>query len=155
MDVGERLRRVYRWPAGPWLVARAIAFTAPYSASIRPRIIELSDGVARVALADRRSVRNHLASIHACALATLTETTVGLSVLFTLPPEVRGIATELEMSYRRKARGTITASCRWKLPQLSPSADLDIPVALDDADGQRVADGRVRFRFSAKPARRP
>jgi hypothetical protein len=53
-NTGERLRRVHLWPGGPWLGARAIALTAPYSASIRPLIRILGPGEATLVLRDRR-----------------------------------------------------------------------------------------------------
>lgn len=147
-SVNDILRTVYGKRGGKWLIAKMIGRAAPYSGSVSPEVLELGAGYSRLRMQDRKPLRNHLNSIHACALATLTETSVGLSVLYTLPASARGIATEMNMQYHAKARGPITAECRWPVPDLSQTSEQDIEVALSDESGTRVATGMVRFRFS-------
>jgi acyl-coenzyme A thioesterase PaaI-like protein len=110
----------------------------PYSGSVRPRILELGPGRARIAMHDRRRVRNHLASIHALALTNLGEMTTGLALAYALPPEARTILTRLSTEYLKKARGTITAVAE---APLVDATEREVPVeaVLSDEKGDVVA----------------
>jgi acyl-coenzyme A thioesterase PaaI-like protein len=98
-----------RIPSGKFFFSKAIRLFVPYSGSIDARVLELRSGYALLKLKDRKFVRNHLNSIHAIALANLGELCSGLAFVWSLPPEMKGIVTEIRIEYHKKARGTLYA----------------------------------------------
>src|SRR5437773_10134780 len=113
---GERLRaswhRLSRVPGGKTLFSLLVGWMTPYSGTIGARVAELEPGWCRVTLRDRRRARNHLASVHAMALANLAEMASGLAVLVGLPPAVQGRLTVFCISSLEERRGRVTAAGR-------------------------------------------
>jgi acyl-coenzyme A thioesterase PaaI-like protein len=135
-------RRVFSWYVGR---------RAPYTGTIGAMVRDIEPGYARVTLRDRRAVRNHLASIHAVALANLGELTTGLAVSTALPSSVRGIPVRLAVSYQKKARGTITAECRCApIPALTESEDRVATAQLTDDSGDVVANVEAVWRLGPR-----
>jgi len=146
-------RRLRRLPGGPWLFSVLIGFKVPYTGTIGARVRELRPGYARLEMADRRRVRNHLHSIHAVALTNLGELAGSLAMTVLVPPEGRWIVTGLTTEYLKKARGRLTAECSvegidWRQP-----GDFDGEVTIRDGSGDIVARVVPTWRIGPRPAR--
>ena len=156
---GERLRaswhRLSSLPGGKMLFSLLVGWMTPYSGTIGARVAELEPGWCRVTLRDRRRVRNHLASVHAMALANLAEMASGLAVLVGLPPGVQGIVTGFSISYLKKARGLVTAECRVSGGGLNVTTEqvYEAPVSITDTQGDVVAHATARWRLRPIPPR--
>jgi len=154
---GERLRALWRRPSGlpggKSLFSLLVGWMTPYSGAIGARVAELEPGWCRVTLRDRRRVWNHLASVHAMALANLAEMASGLAVLVSLPPGVQGIVTGFSISYQKKARGLLTAECRVSGLNVTAEQEYEAPVAITDAQGDVVARATARWRLRPIPPR--
>lgn len=140
-------------PMGKQIFSRIVGRMAPYTGSIGATVLELDDGHAKVQLRDRKAVRNHLDSVHAIALMNLGEVSTGLSMLHWLDGRGRGIIRELRMEYLKKARGTITAECRYDLDLAPGKHDLDIVAELTDDQGAVVARAYARWRVEVDRSR--
>ena len=149
-DPGATLRSVWRrlsrLPGGTILFSRLLGWTAPYTATIGARVLQVGPGHARVRMADRRRVRNHLSSVHAIALLNLAEVTTGLALMFGLPEGSRGILTGLSIEYLKKARGTLTATCDCAITETtSERREQDVVGEIHDASGTLVARATARW----------
>ncbi len=154
---GERLRALWRrlsgLPGGKTLFSLVVGWMAPYSGTLGARVAELEPGWCRVTLRDRRRVRNHLASVHAMALANLAEMASGLAVLVGLPPGIQGIVTGFSITYKKKARGLLTAECRVTGLDVTTEQEYEAGVTVSDAQGDVVATATARWRLRPIPRR--
>jgi uncharacterized protein (TIGR00369 family) len=145
---GARLRALWQrlapLPGGRSIFTFLLGRMTPYSSSIGAHVEALEPGFCRVALRDRRRVRNHLGSIHAMALANLAEMASGLAVLVGLPATVQGIVTGFSITYLKKARGRLIAECRAEQLAVTAPQDYEAQVSITDAQGDVVARATAR-----------
>ena len=144
--------RLARFPLGRLIFSWGLAFRAPYFSTIHPHVTHLRSGYCRVEIKDRRSIRNHLGTVHAGALCTLSELTGGLAVEATLPYGLRWIPKEMAVQYIKKARGRLVGECSVDPTVLVPG-DARVPLKIKDGTGDSVLDAVIVFYVSErKPA---
>ena len=135
----DQWSRFERLPAGRLLFSLGLGWRIPYSGPIGARVTELRRGYARLQLADRRRVRNHLDSIHAVALVNLGELTTGLAVFSTTGAALRGILVDIRAEYTKKARGRLEARAEFRLPdEIEDNTPCDVTATIRDRDGDTV-----------------
>lgn len=149
---GARVQRAWRAlsgvPGGRWLFSVFVGLTAPYTRTIGGRVQELRAGFCRVTLRDRWSVRNHLNSVHAIALANVGEMSSGLAMMATMAPGVRGIPVRIEMAYLKKARGLLSAETSVTLPAITGETEHPVTCEIFDASRTCVATCTVTWRLA-------
>lgn len=94
---------------GRWIFARAVCFKAPYFSGISPRVVKLEKNLCEGVIWQKRSLQNHIGSIHAIALCNLAEFCAGLMTDVSIPAEMRWIPKGMRVVYLKKARGKIMA----------------------------------------------
>jgi len=143
-------RRLSQLPGGARLFSLGIGRLVPYTGTVRPHVVALGPGYARVRMADRRRVRNHLDSIHAIALTNLGEFSTGIALLAGLPGDARAILIGLDVAFTKKARGTLEAECTVEAPVTAERREVPCEAIVRDATGDVVAPITTRWLVGPK-----
>lgn len=147
-------QRIVRWPFGHWAFSRAVCWRAPYFASIRPRFVDLRRGRCEATMAKRRSVKNHIGTVHAIAMVNLCELVAGTLSEATVPADKRWIPKGMTVKYLRKAETDLTAvgvideNTEWR-----HGTDLPITVNVLDETSQAVVRAVITMWITDKRAR--
>ncbi len=140
-DLWDRLAPL---PGGKRVFSKLVGRTAPYTGTIRARVVQLERGRARVQMKDRAGLRNHLGSVHAVALANLAEMVGNLALVYSMPDDARFIVAGMELDYVKKARGTIEGRCECPVPTDNARQEYLVPVTLHDPTGEVVVNATLR-----------
>lgn len=150
--IQKNWNRLSPLPGGRQLFSRLLGHAIPYTGSVGARVLELTPGFARVELPDRRSVRNHLSSIHAIALCNLAELTGNAALAYSLPHDARFIVTRLDLRFVKKARGTITGTCHCAPRFDNRRQEVELQIELRDTDQDLVASATLFTLVGPVPA---
>jgi acyl-coenzyme A thioesterase PaaI-like protein len=141
--------KLTRLPFGNRIFTRALTLRVPYFSTIHPYIAELLPGFCRVEIKERRSIHNHISTIHAGALCNLCELTGGLAVEVSVPVELRWLPKEMTVHYIKKAKGKLTAISSFEAAALK-AGDIQVPVEITDESGDAVLKASITFYFSQR-----
>ncbi len=153
-----RIARRYGWLPGPlrrplisWAVGRTIRFVG--TAGVRIAALTPTRVAAR--LPDRPRVHNHVGGMHAAAMALLAETVTGLVVAMNVPGESVPVLRTLEVAYRRRAEGALTAEATLsdeeaKRIRRAPIGKIDVSVTVVDAAGRRPIECTLQWAWLPK-----
>ncbi len=139
-------------PCGKWMFSKLICFKAPYFSSIKPRIVELRANHGEATIAHRRSITNHIGTVHAIALCNLAEFIGGLTCDVSIPASMRWIPKGMTVEYLKKATGTMHAIA---MPEFAPHEStegyaLPFNVVVNNATGEAVFKATIDMWVSPK-----
>lgn len=106
----------YRWAINraksgkPWVFSRLMQEVIPFNRPHGISVVELSPSNCKVYLPEKYRNKNHLRTMHACAIATAAEYVSGLNVVQAFEMEkYRLIMSRIEVDYFRRPNGFCTA----------------------------------------------
>jgi acyl-coenzyme A thioesterase PaaI-like protein len=117
----------------------------PYATHTGVELLTITDGTATAKLEQRTDTENHIKGQHAGAMFTLGEAASGAAVAGALAPvilEMRPVAAMAEITYRKFAQGTLTATAQTS----RTGAEL---MAAIKADGKVAFDVTIDIRNAA------
>jgi acyl-coenzyme A thioesterase PaaI-like protein len=138
-------------PQGDRLFSFAFSRKAPYFGSIRPRFTVIEPNHTELVIPDRRSVHNHIGTVHAIALCNGLEAAMGALAEVTIPADKRWIPKGMTVGYTAKATSDITCIAETD-PDQWTSDDPDLPVRVRGVrdDGEVVIEGTINLWVTPK-----
>ena len=114
------------------LLNMATNHSIPFNRPHGIKIIEVGDNELKSRLPYWRINQNHLRGLHACALATLSEFTAGMTLMHCLRSDAyRLIMKDLHMTYHYQGKTNVMVSCN--LPQERLAKEIIGPLKTLDA----------------------
>lgn len=145
-------QKTLKLPFGRQLFSMMFARKAPYFRTIRPTIRELRPNYCELTFKKRKSVENHIGTVHAIALCNGLEMAMGALAEASIPKHLRWIPKSMNVQYTAKANSDIRI-----IAETSPEAWVcgDLPVAVTGfrSDGTPVITGEIIIYISEKPVK--
>jgi uncharacterized protein (TIGR00369 family) len=133
-----------------WLFSFMVCKKAPYFATIKPRFEVLEVGRAQVSMKKRRSVENHIGTVHAIAMCNLAEIAGGTLTEVSIPQSMRWLPKGMTVTYLKVAKSDVTAFAT--LPTVEEGSARDVPAHVDikDEDGNIVCQADITMYVSPR-----
>lgn len=137
-------------PMGKKIFSTIYSQKAPYFATIHATVTEMRPNYAEVQLPKRRSVQNHIGTVHAIALCNGAEMAMGALAEATVPRDKRWIPKGMDIRYTAKADSDITVVAETDPEQWEKEGDLDVRVQALTVDGVVCFEGVIKLWISSK-----
>ena len=98
----------------------------------------LEPGYSKVTIKNRRSVQNHLKTVHAIAMCNMAELAGGMMTDISIPKAARWIPAGMTVKYVRKAKTDLTAIADGSEIDWSTEGDIVVPVKVPDTADEIV-----------------
>ncbi len=115
-----------------WLLNQGLSFMIPFNKPHGFKIDIITENKIRTKLPYKRRNLNHIKGIHACAMATVSEFTTGLMILYKLDvKKYRIIMQKMEMDYH--FQGKMDAYAEYSIDQKWITAEVENPLKTSDS----------------------
>jgi len=140
-------------PMGKRIFSFLVCRRAPYFSTISPLFEELEPGRCVISMKKRKSVNNHLKTIHAIAMCNLVELAGGVCTDISLPDGVRWIPKSMTVEYLAMAKSNLKGICIIDVVKLAGwdhTKDFPAEVNLYDSSDKIVMKGIINMHLSRK-----
>jgi acyl-coenzyme A thioesterase PaaI-like protein len=150
----NRLLKIYstclKLPFGKRIFSKIVCLQAPYFGTIKPIFQELKAGYCEITFKNRRSVHNHIKSVHAIAMCNLAELIAGTLMEASLPKNMRWIPSGMTVKYIKIARSNLKGSCELDVANLTKSGPYPLSIDVKDENNEIVFNAVITLHLSEK-----
>lgn len=123
--------------------SKAVTDFAPYFATIEPTFTELRPGHAEVTFANRRTVHNHIGTVHAIALCNAAELAAGTMTTVSIPEGRQWIPVGMTVQYLAKAKTDMRVVADGAAVPWDQVGNVEVPVDAYDTEGRHVFTAKI------------
>ncbi len=105
----------------------------------------------KASMKKRRSVHNHLKTVHAIAMCNLCEFTGGILMEASIPKHRRWIPAAMTVNYVKKAMTDLTATCDLSWVEWDTCDEVICQVSVRDTNDVEVMNAAITMKVSDKP----
>ena len=149
MDVLKIYQKLRKYPLGGRLFDKAICFNAPYFSSISPEVVHFSEGHCEFKMKKKRSVQNHLGTVHAIAMCNLAEICGGMCMETIINKDQRWIPKGMKVRYLKKANTDLKGIVKFPKDKIKLGSNL-LKIDVIDTSGEIVFDAEIEMHVSQK-----
>jgi acyl-coenzyme A thioesterase PaaI-like protein len=149
-DTFEIYNTLSALPQGKRLFSTLFSQKAPYFASIHLQVREMSKNRAVVVIPKRRSVQNHIGTVHVIAVANGLEAAMGLLAEASTPEGYRWLPKGMELRYVGLANSDILCVASTTDDDWGKAPDVPVTVTATRSDGTVVVEGTIHLWVTPK-----
>ncbi|MCC4831279.1 hotdog fold domain-containing protein [Shewanella sp. 1_MG-2023] len=142
--------KVTKYPFGHKIFSIMVSRMAPYFATVKPLVTDLTVNRCSVLIKKRNAVHNHIKTVHVIAICNGLEMAMGVMAEASVPKHLRWIPKGMSVDYTAKAGSDIVCVAE-VTPEQWQVGDLLVPVNAYDTDGNVVVKGTIKLWISEKP----
>ena len=143
-------KKITALPQGKRLFSILYGQKAPYFSSIHLQVQNMRPHHGAVKIPKRRSVQNHIGTVHAIAACNGLEAAMGLLAEATCPADMRWLPKGMDVKYLAKSAGDLI--CTADSTEADWANGPDVPIAVKAAlpDGTVTVEGTIHLWVTPK-----
>ncbi|NRQ50346.1 hotdog fold domain-containing protein [Aeromicrobium stalagmiti] len=138
-------KRVTALPQGKRLFSVLYGQKAPYFASIHMMVEEMKPHLGQIVIPKRRSVKNHIGTVHAIAACNGLEAAMGLLAEATCPDDMRWLPKGMDVKYLAKSTTALTCTAETTAADWAGAPDVPVKVKAVTTDGTVTVEGIIHL----------
>ena len=143
-------KKVTALPQGKRIFSVLFSQKAPYFASVHLSVEQMRPHLGQVVVPKRRSVQNHIGTVHGIAACNGLEAAMGLLAEATCPPDMRWLPKGMDVQYLAKSTTSLTCTAETTEADWAAAPDVPVTVKAVTTDGTVTVAGTIHLWVTPK-----